>query len=265
MNINNNTFSSERLMMLFRSSLLINKRLILITLAGVAGTIFLVLLLLQMMNGYKNWSQQEFLVTFIVLFFLLGAVYTSLSFPAFRSGVRTVNYLMLPASTLEKFIFELSTRVVLFIVIMPVLYWLVANIEAKIVYNLNHLLERGYFSFREGSQHFVNQQQFKGWALVVLIQCLFVIFTATFAGSAYFTKSPLIKTFFTLSLIIGFYLLYTWLLIKGLKMDDYIPTNHRVLFIHNEKDFQLFMALGMTVVNVLILTISWFFLKEKEA
>jgi hypothetical protein len=252
-------------MMLFRSSLLINKRLILITLAGVAGTIFIVLLLLQMMSGYKNWSQQEFLVTFLVLFFLLGAVYTSLSFPAFRSGVRTVNYLMLPASTLEKYIFEFITRIVLYIVIMPALYWVVANIEAKVVYNANHLLETGYFSFREGSHNLMNPELLKGWAAFLAIQCLFMIFTTAFAGSAYFSKSPLIKTLFTLSLIIGFYLLYIWLLIKGFKIDDYSPVNHRVLFIHNEKEFQVFMALGTTVVNVLILTIAWFFLKEKEA
>lgn len=252
-------------MMLLRSSLLINKRLILISLAGVAGTLFILLLLLQMMDGYRDWAQQEFLVTFLVLFCLLGAVYTSLSFPAFRSGVRSVNYLMLPASTLEKFIFEFVTRIAAFIVIMPILFWLVANIEARIVYHFKPMLGAQYFSFREGINDFINSDMQIGWAFLLALQCFFLVFTSTFAGAAYFTRSPLIKTLFTFSLITGLYLLYIWALIKGLGITQYTPVNNRVLFMHNKEQYQAFFALGVSLVNLALLTIAWFFLKEKEA
>lgn len=251
--------------MLFRSSFLINRKLMTITLAGVSGILFVTLLLLQMLTRFANWHQQEYLITFFVFFLLLGAVYTSLSFPAFRSGIRSVNYLMLPASTFEKFLFEFTTRILAFIIIMPIIFWMVANLEARIAYHYRPILGRPDFSFTDGWNDLFNNKGMTGWVILLIVNLIFMVFTSTFAGAAYFSKSPLIKTVFTLSIILVFFSLYIWLLIKIFDIAHYVPSGSRVLFIHNETQAQAFFALGSTVVNILILIISWFFLKEKEA
>lgn len=251
--------------MLFRNSFLINKRLIYITLAGVAGTIFVSLLLLQTISDFRNWHQQEYLVTFFVFFLLLGAVYTSLSFPSFRSGIRSVNYLMLPASTAEKYLFEFITRIAAFIIIMPILYWVVANLEAWIVFHYKPILGRPDFSFNDGWNDFINFKNMNGWTKLLIFQCFFLVFTSSFTGAAYFTKSPLIKTLFTFSIIAGLFILYIWLLVKCFDLTHYNVSNRGILFIHNEKQAQAFFALAFTGVNMALLTTAWFFTKEKEA
>jgi hypothetical protein len=261
----NNTFSRERFTMLFRSSFLINRKLITITLAGVAGTFFVSLLLLQKLTGFSNWHQQGYLATFLVFFLLLGAVYSSLSFPSFRSGVKSVNYLMLPASTFEKFLFELTTRVLAFIIIMPLLFWVVANLEARIVFHYRPDLGRPDFSFIDGWNNFFNFKKMTGWIILLIVNLLIMVFTSIFAGAAYFTKSPLVKTLFTVTIIAVFFSFYIWLLLKAFDIMHYSPAGSRVLFINNETQAQAFFALGSSAVNIIIIIMSWFFLKEKEA
>lgn len=251
--------------MLFKSSFLINRKLITLTLAGVAGTFFVSLLLLQKLTSFSNWHQQEYLGTFLVFFLLLGAVYSSLSFPAFRSRVASVNYLMLPASTFEKFLFELTTRILAFIIIMPLLFWVVANLEARIVFHYRPDLGRPDFSFIDGWNDLFTYKEMTGWINLLVANLLTMVFTLTFAGAAYFTKSPLVKTLFTITIIAMSFSFYIWLLLKAFDIMNFSPAGSRVLFIYNEIQAQAFFAIGSSAINIILIIISWFFLKEKEA
>jgi len=142
-----NSFSFRRFIMLIKLSLRVNKKLLLISLAGVTGTLFIGLFLLQAMVNFEYWGQGEYMTTFFFIFLILGFIYTSQSFPSFRSKTKSLSYLMLPVSNSEKYVFELLTRIIAFVVLMPVLYWIVSNIEGRIVHHYAPAMINYKFSF----------------------------------------------------------------------------------------------------------------------
>lgn len=260
----NNTFSFKRLELLFRQSFIINKKLIGISLAGIAGTMFFVLIILQSMNSFRNWDQKDSMLTFLFLFFSLGSIYAGLSFPAFRTKDKSISYLMLPASSSEKYIFEFLTRILAFFIIIPLIFWVVANIEGTIVHHYKAALADYKFSFQQAWAAFTNNTPIKSWNKLAIIQGGLFVFLAAFTGACHFSKSPLIKTIFTISIIISGYVLLTYLLIKGLNLKDYQPSESRILFIRTAQTDMSLFAIVATVTNLALFAISWFRFKEKE-
>jgi len=255
----------QRFILLCKQSLIINKKLIGISLAGFTGTLFIALILFQSMGHFRNWHNDNYMVTFTFLFFLLGIIYSSLSFPAFRSKEKSMTYLMLPATASEKFVFEFLTRIILFILFMPLLFWIVANLEGAVVHYYVPELTNYKFSFTELSLTIDGQHKTDGLAKFAVVQgCLFVLIAA-FAGASHFTKSPLLKTMFTVSIIQAGYGLFIYFLVKGLNLRGYYSANDRVLFINNEHDVMVFLAIAVTAINLCLLAIAFFRLKEKEA
>ncbi|MCK9639694.1 MAG: hypothetical protein M0R39_07250 [Prolixibacteraceae bacterium] len=173
-------------------------------------------------------------------------------------------YLMLPASSTEKFVFELLNRVVVFIVLMPVFFWLVANIEGAVVHSFIPELTNYKFSFGEAYTEINNQGKFDGWAKVLLVQGILFMFITVFTGASHFSKSPLLKTMFTFSLIIAGYGLFSYLLRKGLNPRIYYPEHNSIQFVDSEKKAIALYAILSTLINLCLLTITWFKIKEKE-
>jgi hypothetical protein len=261
---NNNLFSIQRFLILFKQSLTVNKKLIGISLAGVTGTIFVLLMLFQSMSSLKYWDENSYVVTFLLFFFSIGAIYSSLSFPAFRSKERSMSYLMLPASTSEKFIFELLIRIVTFILLLPPLFWVIANLEGAVVHHYKPEFINYKFSYARGYDKFTNNMAIHGWTKIAFIQGSLFIFFAVFTGASHFSKSPLVKTLFTLSIITSGFVLYTYLLYKGLNIKEHSYTIERILFIKSKNGLAVFCAVALTVINLSLLMITWFRLKEKE-
>lgn len=260
----NYSFSTMRFFLLCKQSLIINKKLIGISLAGFMGTLFIALILFQSADHFNNWKNENYMNTFAFLFFSLGIIYSSLSFPAFRSKEKSMAYLMLPTSASEKYVFELLTRIVLFIFVMPLLFWIVANLEGAVVNYIIPEMKNYKFSFGEGLSVITDQDKIGGWVKFAIVQgCLFVFITP-FVGASHFSKSPLLKTMFTLSIIVAGYALFTFLLVKGLNLEKYEPSNGRVLFIHNQHEALISLSIGTTVINLCFLAIAFFRLKEKE-
>ena len=261
----NNLFSFQRLMLLGKQAFIINKKLIGISLAGFAGTLFMFLMLFQSMSHFSNWDNKAYVVTFIFLFFSLGVIYSSLSFPAFRSKEKSMAFLMLPASATEKFVFELLTRIVVFILLMPLYFWIIANFEGMVVHSFMPELTNYKFSFHEGYMAIVKDGRFEFWALILTLQGILFVFIAPFAGASHFSKSPLLKTMFTFSLVIAGYGLFVYLLVKGLSLEGIHPEGDRVLFMHNTDSALVFLGILSTAINLSLLSIAFFKLKEKEA
>lgn len=261
----NNLFSLQRFIMLFKQSLVVNKKIIGISLAGLTGTLFVALIFFQAVSNFRSWENQKYMSIFIVFFFFLGMIYSSLSFPAFRSKVKSVAYLMVPASSSEKFVFEFLTRIIAFILLIPLIFWLVANLEGAIVHHYVPRLINYKFSFGQGIAEIIKNRKLDEWGMFAIVQIFLFILISAFAGASHFTKSPLIKTLFTISGIICGYALLTFLLFKGLNMKEYSPSDAGILFPKNKKEFIAFFALAATVVNLSLLAIAWFRFKEKEA
>ena len=260
----NHQFSFQRLLLLGKQSFLINKKLIGISLAGFAGILFLLLLWFQYISHFTRWENKNYMITFTFLFFITGIIYTGLSFPAFRTKEKSMAYLMLPASTTEKFVFELLSRIILFIFLMPVFFWLVANIEGILVHTFIPDLTNYKFSFGDGYAEMNKGGKFEGWPTVLAVQGALFVFISAFTGASHFSKSPLLKTMFTFSLILAGYGLFSYLLVKGLNLREYHPVNDRILFIDSKESAIASFAILLTLVNLCILAIAWFRLKEKE-
>ncbi len=130
----NNNFSFRRFMLLCRQSLIINRKLIGMTIIGFTGMLFVILLYVQSTRNFRSWDLSSYVVTFFILFFGLGIIYMSLSFPAFRTKEKSTTYLLLPSSTSEKYVFELISRLLVYVILMPLLFWLVVKIEGAVVH-----------------------------------------------------------------------------------------------------------------------------------
>jgi len=258
----NNSFSFQRLMLLGKQSLIINKKLIGISLAGFAGTLFMLLVFFQYKSHFSNWGNSGYMLIFTFLFFVLGMIYSSLSFPAFRSKEKSMTFLMLPASATEKFVFELLSRIVVFIFIMPVAFWVVANLEGALVHSFFPELINYKFSFGKAYSE-ITAQGVEGWLKFLFIQGILFVFIASFTGASHFSKSPLLKTMFTFSIIVAGYAFFSYLLFKGLNIRDYNAGKN--IFFMDKDDSIVFGAIAITLINLSLLSISWFKLKEKEA
>lgn len=257
-----NSFSYTRLSLLCRHSFIINKRIILVSLAGVTGAMILALFFLQTITGFRNWDHAEFLFTFIVLFILLGIIYGSSSFPAFRSKEKSLDYLMLPANPVDKFIFEFIVRIAAFIIVMPLLYWIAANIEAYIAHSLRPILPVSGFSFSKGISVIMHGNSV--WHGIFFSQIMIFFLVSAFTGAAFFTSLPLIKNLFTLTLVFSAYSLYTYSIFRGFGLDHIDPAIKRVFFIHTKNQAYAFFSVAILVINMTLIVVSWFRLKEKE-
>lgn len=260
----NNLFSLQRFMMLFKQSLITNRKLILISLVGVVGIIFVTLMLFQSMKNYNGWKQDNYMITFVIFFFTLGINYSSRSFHAFRTKEKSMAYLMIPVSTSEKFVYELLTRIVVFILFMPLLFWIVANLEGTVVHYYKSELINYKFSFHQTWTEFAKNRQIQGWGTFAIIQGVLFSLIVSFTGACHFSKSPRTKTFFTLSVIVGGYALFTYLSGKSLNLKDYAPSDNKILFMNINDQFITFLALAGMVINLSLLAITYFILKEKE-
>lgn len=259
----NNIFSSQRFMMLFKQSARVNKKLIWISLTGVAGTMFIALMLLQRATGYDRWSNNSYFATFSFFFFALGLIYASMSFPAFRTKEKSMTYLMLPVSTSERYLYEFLTRIVAFVLLMPLLFWVVANLEGAVVHYFDERLVNFRFSFSRFFEETISKEELNGWNIIAVIQAGLFVFIAAFTGASHFSKSPLIKTLFTFSLVVGGYILFAYLISKGLNIENH-HSSDSVLFIKADSDGAPFFSVAAAIVNLSLLSIAWFRLKEKE-
>ena len=220
----NNIFSFRRFMWLFKQSLLLNKKLIGISLIVFAGTLFIFLMLFQ---NFKSgfWNDKYYLPVFWLFFLPAGILYSGLSFPSFRSKEKSMAYLLLPSSLTEKFAYEIITRIILFITLTPVLFWIIANLEGAIAHYYNPILTGYQFSFAEMFSEMNENNNSKDssywWSTYTGIQGILFLFIMPFTGSCYFVKSPVIKTLFTFAMIMGAFALFQYLLFKGLGLNRF--------------------------------------------
>jgi len=261
----NTLFSFQRFLLLGKQTFIINKKMIGISLAGFAGLMFFVLFTVQSAANFQNWDNHDAMVTFFFLFLQFGFIYNCLSFPSFRTKEKSMAYLMLPATVSEKFTFELLTRIVLYILLMPLLFWMVANLEGVIIHYFIPDLQNYKFSFIAFVSDMIRENKMTGWVTFAILQGILFVFIASFTGASHFSKSPLLKTGFAFTLIIAGYGLYSFLLVKGLNLEAFHPANNRVLFIKNEVDGIAALSVGAAIINLCLITMAYYKLKEREA
>lgn len=260
----NNSFSINRLFLLYRQAFIENKKELLIYIGGLCGGIlivtsfFILAMDTNMLARPETWKNQKYIVLFMFMFVGLGILYNSMAFPGFRSKEKSLTYLMLPVSRLEKFFFEFTNRLLLYIIGFPVLAWLLMNLLGFVI----HELEPGFVNYKFDLTPVFTE--FQGWEKALAFFAGLLMFTIPFTGASHFQKKTLIKTLFTLAITFGAFGLLAYLLFKGLDLGNYNPVNKRITFISSKEDVIQSLCLAAIATNLLLLTVSYFKLKEKE-
>ena len=259
----NNLFSTVRFLALCKQSLILNKRAIWITLGGSSVLLFFLLYFLQASQQFSDWTNYDYGGVFAYIFFPLGILFSGLSFPAFRNKEKSMAYLLLPVTQTEKYLFEFLTRILLFMVIIPPLFWVVANLEGAVVKNFDPKLAQYSFSFGEAWLTLVGHHHFTGWTLFAMMQGWFFTLLLFFTGASHFSRMPFQKTWFSFGALVFGYTYFIVLLGKILDLQGIVGI--RLFFFKTDQSAIAALAIAIAVINLCLLAISWFRLKEKEA
>ena len=128
----NNFFSFSRFYRLLRNDILLNHKKYLLTIVGgfIMGFIVMYLYmpnLIQQPYSNSSFNAQRYSSLFIMCLFGLGAFVGS-AFSELSNKVKISNYLLVPASTFEKFLSQFTIRVVAGTIIFLVIFWVDAHL-----------------------------------------------------------------------------------------------------------------------------------------
>lgn len=261
----NNTFNFKRFGLLFKQHFIHNTRLLLFATIAYVGVIFILLSIVQIGNDrmpHELDSFRGFLLGFVTVF---GILYSGYSFPAFRNKESTINYLMVPASTIEKFLFELISRIGLILLLLPLLFWVTFHLQG---YFFNLFSEASFapIAFSEAIEIPVGEQVkgYYAWVKTMLVSLVVLGLVCAFTGSAMFNKQPLVKTLFSVATLVIFYSLVIYVAFEHFGITDYNP-NESVWLIPADgvKAFKFF-AILIIITNLVLLFVAYLKLKEKE-
>ena len=260
----NNTLSFQRLTLLLKQNFLHHYKLFGIYVAAFAGGVFILLLVIQMAEEFRDQPIGKFFKIFVALFIITSVLATGTAFPNLRTKEKALSYLLLPASTLEKLIVELLMRVLFLIILVPVLYWAVFGVENFMISAINpdyQLIGDIKLELPDGPS---NQDGMQGLWYTLFISLTLSMFLLPFAGSTIFVKNPLIKTLFALAIIVVFNVLLVYFFVEILNFKDFHPRTKHVLFISSARSALTAGTIASVIFNVGLLATSYFKLKERE-
>jgi hypothetical protein len=261
--MSNNIFSGKRLQLLFKQNFIHNTQFLLLSTVAYIGIIFIVLSIAQMGNDLQPndlSNFQGFLIGFVTVF---GILYVGHSFPAFREKESTIHYLMTPASALEKFVFEFVNRIVIMLIALPLLYWATFNMQG---YFFDIFTEEIFEPI--GVQNVVRIDDMPPRYQLLLYGLITggVLFALSlaFTGAAMFTKQPLVKSLFTVALVVMFFVGYSYIVIEPLGVGRYNPPEDMV-FVPLDEDRALgTITVALFAATILLLFVAFRKLKERE-
>lgn len=258
--MSNNTFSRKRFLLLFRQYFIHNTQFLLLSTVAYIGVIFMVLSVTQVSNSLQPHNLeifQGFLIGFVTVF---GILYVGHSFPAFRSKESTINYLMVPASALEKFVFEFISRIGIVLLTLPLLYWVTFHMQGFLF---------GIFTAEAfepiGLQYLVKiDENVPTLVYSIVTAGILLALALAFTGAAMFTKQPLVKSLFVVAVIVMFFVSYSYIVIEHLGVGRYNPPEHMMLIPLNEEGALRGVAALLFAGTLVMLLVALRKLKERE-
>lgn len=208
----------------------------------------------------KSSYQASLFITFLITIFLV----VSSSFPAFRKKESTSNYLLLPASTLEKFLVQFFIRIFLFSMLFIVLFWAEFKL-ATFTYNL--------FNFKKDIiiPNFalldVFSYKMELSEKVIVVFCILSFASYFLANAVHFKKNVMLKTIVLLGVFA-----FTIFLISVILSHLFLPNEvngfdvrvfHRYLENGLRTDQLCVYIIGI-FSSVFLLPLTYYKLKEKQ-
>ena len=121
----NEYFSGERFRLLILQHWADNRKRYLLSLLAYIGVLVLWFLVAVLVNNQEPFDQEFQIATYYFSLFALGTTYASQYFGHFGSKAKGINFLMTPASQMEKLLCSLLYSVVFFLVVFTAAYYLV--------------------------------------------------------------------------------------------------------------------------------------------
>jgi hypothetical protein len=263
----NDVFDIKRFSLLLRQNMIHHYRIIMTSVIAVSGGLFILLMLNQLANRYRPWQYQQFIGLFIAMFIILGILYVGTAFPGIRSKEKSYSFLLLPASTFEKYAFEFINRIILFIIALPMIYWLVFFLEGNFMRLMHPGFEfQSFWFFNERFPALNSAGPDHGWIILIFINLGLMIFIIPFTGATSFMKYPILKTILALAIVFFFHLFLVFFLMKVLGFKDHmVNKSPEFLFMSTREQVVRFAGIYTTLINLGLIAASFFKLKEREA
>jgi len=231
----------------------------LLLMTGAAAAAIFIFSFLTLINN-STWRYEQWLQLVIPLTIACGLFYSGTAFPSFRNREKTMSYLMIPASTLEKLLYEFAERIIAFILIFPVLLNLFGNLAATMVTSI-----KNYQQITSNIEHLSIIKLFQnspdGSSKVILLGAIAALLLV-FTGSVTFKKYPLVKTTIFSTGVVLAIAGYFYLIIEKMhlvhpwieNMGDHLSQNQAL---------SIFVIM-LSIFSLVALCYSYFKLKEKE-
>lgn len=268
----NNTFSTGRFGAYFKKHLVDNYRFYMMSVVVLAGLALLVLLFITMTDeNYSRYS--DMLPLYFIGLFSTGTIFTSMSFNELGNKPHGMDYLLFPASHLEKFLTTLLITTIGFLVV----YHLAFFSALKIYENIT-IVRKGHGLINDLIKNYEGDPWYGYYYAFIVAQSIF------FLGAVYFHKYSFIKTVFFFIVFVTFlYLLnvvFTQIIFHGIihhwnEQFPFVAVNTNILRgTFGVDDYQQ-LTLTSNVANVLLFmakflvapvlwSIAYFRLREKE-
>ncbi len=248
---NSSSFDLNRLWLLGRQFWIYHKRMVYLSIIGTVAVIFLLMFALQMVSNAKTWTPNQFIMLYIWMHMIAAVVFSGNSFNMLRSKKKAYSYLSLPASALEKFSFEFLLRVVVFILLFPLMYWLVFHLASYLWQLFEPAFAFHFFTFVEAFN--MPSSAENTWMILHTCALGLLFLTVPFLGALWFKKHPIIKTIaWAAGVLFILMILYTILQRSGISI---FPDRSSALII---------MTCIIFTINVAIIIRSYFLLIRKQ-
>jgi len=265
MNLQNH-FSASRFYKYLKYDLVLNGKTYLFAFIGLILGLVLIHFFTVSTASYRvNFKNNYYNPLF--LFTLIGGIVISAgtSFPSLRTSQKSSNYLLLPASILEKLIVQVLFRIIAFIILFIPLYWM----SFKMAYGFYGLFEWknfievapiGLLDFYRGTPSLLD--------ILAIIFSIISLASFLFAGAVYFKKYAVFKTVLAFAISV-----LMWFLLMVLFSHIFYPDSSSDFFDIKIQEYkineelhasQLFAYIFGMASSLFLFPLAYFKLKEKE-
>lgn len=220
---------------------------------GVFASLVFIVTFLFMLDSY-TWTTRAWKALLIPSTIAIGFLLFGVAFPGFRSKEKTITDLMIPASVLEKYIFEFFGRLIFFVVVYSISMYIFGYMAAKVVLAIWPLKLKQFEMF-----NLINTlEAIKDLHLYLL--GLFAVISVAFAGSTTFRSFALVKTL----VFIGIVALALFVYFMPLFEFGIIQNSCVLNFLSDTLGEDETLGLLCAIIGVFAMLFAFFKLKEKE-
>lgn len=249
-------FCIKRIFLLIQKEVLENLKIVGIGFASIIGFIFAIL----MISGYNGGLMWHYFNEIFNTTLLLGGIaIAGMAFSDFRGKERTITYLTLPASHIEKSFTQLLLTSVGFVISYTVVFY--------ISYLMFLSLGKMLFTFDIGTFNPFNEATYKTIFYLVIVQSLFL------AGASIFKRVPVFFTGLYMFIFSIVFMIIAGIMAYYLSKSFDAPGNGSIVFSSVNSDNitidslwtgKIFEIFFMYLLAPVFWAITYFNVKEKE-